>query len=110
MKRIVINTAIKKYRENKTIDFKDEIILKDSLDEDIDMNSSNLSLDFLLNLIQKLPNKYRLIFNLYVLDNYSHKEISKLLNISEGTSKSNLSRARKILKEKIKDHSNLKSS
>jgi len=57
-----------------------------------------------LNLIQKLPDRYRLIFNLYVLDNYSHKEISEMLKISEGTSKSNLSRARKILKEQIETH------
>lgn len=55
----------------------------------------------LLNLIQQLPDKYRLVFNLYVLDNYSHKEIAELLNISEGTSKSNLSRARAILKQKV---------
>jgi RNA polymerase sigma-70 factor (ECF subfamily) len=41
------------------------------------------------------------VFNLYVLDNYSHKEIAELLNISEGTSKSNLSRARAILKQKV---------
>jgi len=55
----------------------------------------------LLNLIQQLPDKYRLVFNLYTLDNYSHKEIAELLNISEGTSKSNLSRARAILKQKV---------
>jgi RNA polymerase sigma-70 factor (ECF subfamily) len=57
-----------------------------------------------LKLIQELPDRYRLIFNLYVLDNYTHKEIAVLLKISEGTSKSNLSRARKILKEKLEIH------
>ena len=54
--------------------------------------------------MQELPDKYRLVFNLYVLDSYSHREISKMLNISEGTSKSNLSRARKKLKEKLEKH------
>ena len=59
---------------------------------------------FLLNCIQQLPDRYRLVFNLYSLDDYSHKEIAKLLDISVGTSKSNLSRARKILKEKLENH------
>lgn len=72
------------------------------------IDSSEIGLDFLLNLIQKLPNRYRLIFNLYVLDNYSHKDIAKMLHISEGTSKSNLSRARKILKKQIENYSNSK--
>ena len=51
--------------------------------------------------IQELPDRYRQVFNLYALDGYSHKEISDILNISTGTSKSNLARARLILKEKI---------
>jgi RNA polymerase sigma factor (sigma-70 family) len=58
----------------------------------------------LLELIQKLPDRYRLVFNLYVLDDYSHKEIAEMLKISEGTSKSNLSRARQILKKQIEVH------
>jgi RNA polymerase sigma factor (sigma-70 family) len=58
----------------------------------------------LLELIQKLPDRYRLIFNLYVLDDYSHKEIAEMLKISEGTSKSNLSRARQILKKQVEVH------
>jgi len=48
-----------------------------------------------------LPERYRLVFNLYVLDEYSHKEIAEMLNITTGTTKSNLARARMILKEKI---------
>ncbi|HNQ28024.1 MAG TPA: sigma factor-like helix-turn-helix DNA-binding protein, partial [Aquaticitalea sp.] len=50
------------------------------------------------------PDKYRLVFNLYAMDDYSHKEISEMLDISIGTSKSNLARARQILKQKIEDH------
>lgn len=60
-----------------------------------------LQTDFLLELIQQLPDQYRLVFNLYVLDHFSHKQIAEMLEISEGTSKSNLSRARAILKQKI---------
>ncbi|VAW26314.1 RNA polymerase ECF-type sigma factor [hydrothermal vent metagenome] len=70
----------------------------------VDVDDDEISLDFLLNLIQELPDRYRMVFNLYVLDGYSHKEISEMLRIAEGTSKSNLARARAILKNKIELH------
>ena len=73
-------------------------------DVSIDVNDENLSIDFLLKIIQELPDRYRLVFNLYVLDGYSHVEISELINISTGTSKSNLARARMILKNKIETY------
>jgi RNA polymerase sigma-70 factor (ECF subfamily) len=57
-----------------------------------------------MKIIQELPDRYRLVFNLYVIDGYSHKDIADMLEISTGTSKSNLSRARMILKEKIESH------
>ncbi|MFT5891718.1 MAG: RNA polymerase sigma factor (sigma-70 family), partial [Dokdonia sp.] len=68
---------------------------------DVEVEEESVPLDYLLRIIQELPDRYRMVFNLYVLDGYSHKEISGLLEISEGTSKSNLARARKILKNKI---------
>ena len=55
----------------------------------------------LLNMIMELPPKYRMVFNLYAIEGYSHKEIGEMLGISEGTSKSNLSRAREILQKKV---------
>ena len=61
----------------------------------------DISLSTLLGYIQELPHKYRLTFNLYVLDGYSHKEISDMLGTSTGTSKSNLARAKAILRDKI---------
>ena len=99
MKRIVINTALQKYRSKNilslvTEEIPDQVIIE--IDED------TVSLDFLLGIIQELPDRYRMVFNLYVLDGYSHKEISTKLSITEGTSKSNLSRGRLILKEKLK--------
>ena len=60
-----------------------------------------IPIEELLKLIQELPDQYRLVFNLYVLDGYSHKEISEMLEINIGTSKSNLARAKAILKNKI---------
>ncbi len=103
MKRIVINEAIQKYRKNGPLRIVKEEVIEDS-DEGVIVDESSLNVDFLLSIIQQLPDRYRLVFNLYVLDNFSHKEIAKLLEISEGTSKSNLSRARKLLQQKIEKH------
>ncbi|MFR7808801.1 MAG: RNA polymerase sigma factor [Butyricimonas faecihominis] len=55
----------------------------------------------LFEFVNKLPEKYRLVFNLYVMEDMQHKEIAALLGISDGTSKSNLARAKEILKRKI---------
>jgi RNA polymerase sigma factor (sigma-70 family) len=103
LKRIVINTALQKYREKNHLQLIKEVSDTEEVVE-IDFEDTHLDIGFLLKLVQELPDKYRLVFNLYVLDSYSHREISKMLNISEGTSKSNLSRARKKLKEKLEKH------
>lgn len=62
----------------------------------------------LLKMVQELPVGYRTIFNLYVMEGYSHKEIGKKLNISDGTSKSQLNRARKLLQKKVLEHQDYK--
>lgn len=101
MKRVMINTVLAKYRKKNVLN----IITEEIPDEVIvDIDDDEISLDFLLSLIQELPDRYRMVFNLYVLDGHSHKEISKMLQIAEGTSKSNLARARAILKTKIEAH------
>ena len=98
LKRIVINTALQTYREKDVLN----LITEEITDEvEIEVDEEQVSLEFLLKLIQELPNRYRLVFNLYVLDEYSHREIASMMGISEGTSKSNLSRARVILRDKI---------
>ena len=99
MKRITVNTVLQKYRKEQHLN-----VVSDNLMEEYDIDSlyENINLQTLLRYIQELPNKYRLTFNLYVLDGYSHKEISEKLGTSLGTSKSNLARARMILREKIK--------
>lgn len=103
LKRITIHTALQKYREKAPLQLVKEVSYEIE-NEEIQTENNALNADVLLEFVQQLPDRYRLIFNLYVLDNYSHKEIATLLKISEGTSKSNLSRARKILKEKIEIH------
>ncbi len=100
MKRITINTALQKYREKSPLQLVTEVP-NDEITEEITFETAQVTIDVLLKFIQKLPDRYRLVFNLYVLDNYSHKEIAALLKISEGTSKSNLSRARQLLKKEM---------
>lgn len=106
-KRVMINNALQYYRKEKFL----ELVTENLADEqEIDLDDSSISLDYLLGIIQQLPDRYRLVFNLYVIDNYSHKEIAAMLNINVGTSKSNLSRARMILKEKIEALNNTNQS
>ena len=99
MKRITIYKAIDKYKTAKPInvEIKDDI-LEDNIEVDAD---TELPLEMLLKIIQELPDQYRLVFNLYQMDGYSHKEVSQMLSISENTSKSNFHRAKLILREKI---------
>lgn len=101
IKRIVINTALQRYRSEKVLNIVNENI---SEDIEIDINDEDISLKYLLQIIQELPDRYRLVFNLYVLDGYSHKDISDMLDITVGTSKSNLARARGILKQTIENY------
>lgn len=101
LKRIIINTALQKYREKNVLNLISEEIPEEI---EVEIDELDISLDFLLKIIQELPNRYRLVFNMYVLDGYSHKEIAELLEISVGTSKSNLSRGRYILKKKVEEN------
>lgn len=98
MKRIMINTTLQKYRKQTVF----EIVNEEHYTEpDLEIDEEEVSVDYLLNIIQELPERYRQVFNLYAMDGFSHKEISEMLQITTGTSKSNLARARLILKEKI---------
>ena len=101
LKRITINTALQRYREKGVFGIINEDIIEDTV---LEIDDEGLSIDYLLQIIQELPNRYRLVFNLYVLDDYSHKEIAEMLNITIGTSKSNLARAREGLKSKIENY------
>jgi RNA polymerase sigma-70 factor (ECF subfamily) len=75
-----------------------------------DTAMDKLSYDELLVLVQSLPPAYRTVFNLYVMEGYQHQEIADQLGISEGTSKSNLFKAKKLLKEKIEKASSYKNT
>ena len=107
IRRIVVNTALEKFRDKKQM-------FAVSMEAEYDPNNnhydhilSELSAKDLLKLIQELSPQYKLVFNLYAIEGYSHKEICDILDIKEGTSKSNLSRAREILKEKVNKYHNV---
>ncbi|HDZ41537.1 MAG TPA: RNA polymerase sigma factor [Bacteroidetes bacterium] len=109
MRRIVVNTALEKHRNRYYLSKVDEPGFENgSLPELVAEDISEMETEDLLNFIMELPPKYRMVFNLYALEGYTHKEISKMLNISEGTSKSNLSRARGILQKKVEIHLGIK--
>ena len=101
IRRVMINTALEKYRSQVLLQRVDDI--KEEMDEASDTGAyEDLTCDELVGLIQTLSPRYRMVFNLYAIEGYSHQEISESLGISIGTSKSNLSRARAILQDKIK--------
>lgn len=99
IKRITVNTVLQKYRKEEFLN-----VVSENSSEEVEEDGPyvDISLTTLLRYIQELPNKYRITFNMYVLDGYTHKEISRQLGTSPGTSKSNLARARMLLREKIK--------
>jgi RNA polymerase sigma-70 factor (ECF subfamily) len=101
IRRTIINTAINYYRRNirysKFQDI-DECEVPEVGEESI---VDKLSKEELIKLVQELPNGYRTVFNLNVIEGYTHKEIGLMLNISDNTSKSQLTRARSILQKKI---------
>ncbi len=101
LKRITVNTVLQRYRQEKIFE-----IIPDDYAEDIqiEIDEDAISIDYLLHIIQELPDRYRLVFNLYVLDGYSHNDIANMLDINVGTSKSNLARARQILKKTIENY------
>lgn len=102
MKRIVVNTAIDHYRRSARMPMsEDESILEN---ESIEADAiSMMGYEEIINLIQRLPSGYRTVFNLYVIEGYTHKEIADELGIAEGTSKSQLNKAKAILKKKIEE-------
>jgi RNA polymerase sigma factor (sigma-70 family) len=105
IRRIMVNTALLQIRNRIKPEIEREINHYYSITENIeDENEScweTITSEDLFKMIQSLPDGYRTVFSLYVVDEYSHKEIGALLGISESTSKSQLSRARILLKKMI---------
>lgn len=101
LKKILINTAIDHYRKEKKHYHHDDLDTVRGAASTSASAVDQLAHHELLSLVQKLSPAYRTVFNMYVMDGYTHDEIAKTLNISEGTSKSNLSKARENLKKML---------
>ncbi len=107
LKRIFINLALENLRKKKTIiQTSDDVQnLPDIVDDSTEDNEMyKISESELLKMVQELPRGYSTVFNLYAIEDYSHKEIADMLGISEGTSRSQYVRARQILQEKVKQY------
>ena len=102
MRRIMVNTSLEKFRKNNLLYPVEDMMGFENVQVQEETISA-ISADDLMKIIQELPPRYRMVFNLYAIEGYSHQEIAKLMNINEGTSKSNLSRARVILQKKVID-------
>jgi len=112
MKRIMVNTALNFLRDRKkTNHFSDLETIEAVIGEEVpdsyetDDQYRNLTQDQIMKIICELPLGYRTVFNLYVMEEFSHKEISGMLQCSENTSKSQLSKARAMLRKKIRNMS-----
>ena len=107
IKRVFINLALENLRKKKSIiQTSDDVqnipdVVDDSTEEE---EMYKISENELLKMIQDLPRGYSTVFNLYAIEDYSHKEIAEMLGISEGTSRSQYVRARQILQEKVKQY------
>ncbi|MDZ7743127.1 MAG: RNA polymerase sigma factor [Bacteroidota bacterium] len=109
IRRIMVNTAINNYHANLKYYYQENV---DELEEVKDLNATNddqykfngrLPKEKLMDLIQDLPDGYRMVFNMFAIEGFSHKEIADILDISVNTSKSQLSKARRNLKQRIKE-------
>jgi RNA polymerase sigma factor (sigma-70 family) len=103
MKRVMVNTAINVYYKNQKQQAETELedAWTQTSADHLDM-LARIGTEELLKLIEKLPDGYRMVFNLYVIDGYNHTEIAELMGIAEGTSKSQLARAKNMLRNKLK--------
>lgn len=101
IRKIMINTALEHFRKQKKLYVVNDYTVYEQamISEDF---LSTIAAKEIMELVKELSQQYRIVFLLYAVEGYSHREISRRLRISEGTSKSNLSRARAILQQKIK--------
>ncbi len=107
IRRIMVNNILENFRKNSKYHFEEEdkipAIIDDNNNETEESHEEQMSYNEILECIDQLPSRYKMVFNLYVIEGFSHEEISKEMGISIGTSKSNLSRARQWLKDYINE-------
>jgi RNA polymerase sigma factor (sigma-70 family) len=100
VRRIMVNVSLDSIRKKQPLSYVDELRKLDSATGEEEA-ISHIPVEEMVKVIQELPPRYRMVFNMYVMEGYNHAEIGKELGISEGASKSDLSRAREILRNKL---------
>ncbi|MFN5983637.1 MAG: RNA polymerase sigma factor [Fluviicola sp.] len=101
IRRIMVNNSLDAIRRNKKQLLEDDV---DSVQHKVsftDFQFDDMDLQYLMKIIQSLPDGYRVVFNMFAIEGYSHKEIAETLGVSENTSKSQYSRARALLRDKL---------
>lgn len=98
IRKIMINECISSIRANKKIQFVEDFFDYEEMENENDLQ---FSLEDIQCLIDNMPEGYKMVFNLFAIEGYKHKEIASMLNINEGTSKSQFSQARKMLQSQI---------
>ena len=101
LRRIVVNEALQHLRANRSLPMFHADDLADRQPDSAPLPDAGLDAERIYELIRELPPGYRTVFNLYVIEGYTHREIADQLNISENTSKSQLSKARALLQERL---------
>ncbi|MBK6979496.1 MAG: hypothetical protein IPH28_22385 [Cytophagaceae bacterium] len=104
---LVVNTALKVLQKNaqmKWVDIAGQYDLEDRNQQNLGLE--NMKMETLLGMVNELPEGSRMIFNLYTIEGYKHQEIAEMLDINEGTSKSQYARAKTLLSEKIEKENN----
>ena len=101
VRRIMVNTALDQYRKNKKYQQDVEIDSVSYKLENNDFTIEQINAQDLLKIIQSIPEGYRVVFNLFAIEGYSHKEIAEQLGVTESTSKSQFSRAKKLLRKRL---------
>ncbi len=105
LKRIVINKCINVIKRKKVeLVYKDQDVEAAGMDQEVDYDSIRFDVQKIHDAMEQLPEGYRIIFSLYALEGYDHREISQILNISESTSKSQYLRAKQKLREILKNN------
>ncbi len=102
IRRIMVNVCLQKFRKQNLMYPVEDVGIYENQDYS-ESAVEKLTADELLKLVQQLPPRYRMVFNLFVMEGMNHQEISEIMEITVGTSKSNLARARDILKRKVKE-------
>lgn len=111
MRRVMTNTAITHYYQNKKFNEQEKIDEINETDiKDFDFNETEFSNEELMGVIQTLPDNYRIVFNMFAIEGYKHKEISDMLNIEVSTIKTQYHRAKKMIQAKLEELAQEKNS